>query len=56
MKVLLLDMTHGGQILAPLFENEGDDVTVCDVYGIASEAMLGSLKEIGARVCVGNPP
>ncbi len=56
MKVLLLDMTHGGQILAPLFKKEGYEVTVCDVYRIASQEMLESLKGMGAEVCVGNPP
>ena len=30
MKVLLLDMTHGGQILAPLYAAEGYEVTVAD--------------------------
>ena len=55
MKVLLLDMTHGGQILAPLFKKEGYDVTVCDVYKIAPESMLDSLRDIGAEVCVGMP-
>ncbi|MBR1452433.1 MAG: coenzyme F430 synthase [Candidatus Methanomethylophilaceae archaeon] len=55
MRVLLLDMTHGGQVLAPLFKREGHDVTVCDVYRIASQEMLESLKDIGAEVCVGKP-
>jgi hypothetical protein len=55
MKVLLLDMTHGGQILAPLFKGRGDDVTVCDVYRIAPESMLESLRSIGAHVFVGAP-
>ena len=48
-------MTHGGQVLAPLFLNEGHEVTVCDVYRIASPDMLESLKGIGAEVCVGTP-
>lgn len=55
MKALLLDMTHGGQILAPLFKDEGYDVTVCDVYKIAPESMLDSLRDIGVEVCVGKP-
>ncbi len=54
-KVLLLDMTHGGQVLAPLYMNEGYDVTVCDVYRIATQEMLDDLKEMGVKVCVGNP-
>ncbi len=40
MKVLLLDMTHGGQILAPLYKEEGNEVYVCDVYRIAPAEML----------------
>jgi len=48
-------MTHGGQVLAPLFKREGHDVTVCDVYRIASQEMLESLKDMGAEVCVGKP-
>ena len=55
MKVLLLDMTHGGQVLAPLFKNEGNEVTVADVYKIAPPEMLESLKAQGIEVCVGNP-
>lgn len=55
MKVLLLDMTHGGQVLAPLFLKEGDEVTVADVYRIAPPEMLESLEGMGAKVCVGNP-
>ncbi|MBR6214615.1 MAG: coenzyme F430 synthase [Candidatus Methanomethylophilaceae archaeon] len=55
MKVLLLDMTHGGQVLAPLFKNEGNEVTVADVYKIAPPEMLEHLREIGAEVCIGNP-
>ncbi|MBO7351316.1 MAG: coenzyme F430 synthase [Candidatus Methanomethylophilaceae archaeon] len=55
MKVLLLDMTHGGQVLAPLFKNEGNEVTVADVYKIAPPEMLQSLKDLGIEVCVGNP-
>ncbi len=55
MKVLLLDMTHGGQILAPLFKAEGCDVYVCDVYKIAPAEMLDSLKSQGVNVTVGKP-
>ncbi|MBE6528723.1 MAG: coenzyme F430 synthase [Thermoplasmata archaeon] len=54
-KVLLLDMTHGGQILAPLYKDEGYDVTVCDVYRIAPKEMMDSLESMGIRVCTGNP-
>jgi UDP-N-acetylmuramoylalanine-D-glutamate ligase len=56
MKVLLLDMTHGGQILAPLYKEEGNEVYVCDVYRIAPAEMLDGLKAQGINVSVGNPP
>lgn len=55
MKVLLLDMTHGGQILAPLYKSEGNEVSVCDVYRIAPESMLQSLRDQGINVTVGKP-
>jgi len=55
MRVLLLDMTHGGQILAPLLKKEGNEVSVCDVYRIAPGTMLDSLKGMGIDVTVGSP-
>ena len=55
MKALLLDMTHGGQVLAPYFKNEGYDVTVADVYKIAPQSMLDDLKSKGIKVFVGKP-
>ena len=32
MRVLVLDMTHGGDLIAKRFSAEGDDVTCVDVY------------------------
>ncbi len=55
MKVLLLDMTHGGQILAPLYAAEGYEVTVADVYKVAPQSLLDSLKADGHTVFVGKP-
>ena len=55
MKALLLDMTHGGQVLAPRFKKEGYDVTVADVYRIAPDSMLEGLREQGINVFVGKP-
>ena len=55
MKVLLLDMTHGGQILAPLYASEGYEVTVADVYKVAPQSLLDSLKADGHTVFVGKP-
>ncbi|MBO7409907.1 MAG: coenzyme F430 synthase, partial [Candidatus Methanomethylophilaceae archaeon] len=50
-----MDMTHGGQVLAPYFKKEGYDVTVADVYRIAPQSMLDDLKEQGIKVFVGKP-
>ena len=55
MKILLLDMTHGGQVLAPFFLKRGDEVHVCDVYKIAPQEMLDSLSSQGVHVTVGRP-
>ena len=55
MKALLLDMTHGGQVLAPCFKREGYDVSVVDVYRIAPPAMLDGLRAQGIDVFVGKP-
>ena len=55
MKALLLDMTHGGQVLAPLYQSEGYDVSVCDVYRIAPDEMLDDLRSKGVHVTVGKP-
>ncbi len=36
MKVLLLDLTHGGEVLAREYLRRGDEVTAVDIYGTSS--------------------
>ena len=50
MKVLLLDMTHGGAILAERFVKRGDDVTCVDVYHIGTKELKDSVRAMGVRV------
>ena len=50
MKVLILDMTHGGAILAKRFIDRGDDVTCVDVYRIGTQELKDSVRAMGARV------
>lgn len=50
MKVLIMDMTHGGAILAEKFIERGDEVTCVDVYRIAKNDLKDRLKNIGIRV------
>ena len=50
MKVLILDMTHGGAILAKRFIDRGDDVTCVDVYRIGTQELKDSVRALGARV------
>ena len=50
MKILIMDMTHGGAILAGRFIGRGDEVTCVDVYGIATEEMMKETAAKGVRV------
>ena len=50
MKVLILDMTHGGAVLAERFLKRGDEVTCVDVYHIGTKELKDSVKAMGARV------
>ena len=50
MKVLILDMTHGGAILAERFLKRGDEVTCVDVYHIGTQELKDSVRAMGARV------
>ncbi len=56
MRVLIVDLVHGGNILAQRYLSEGDEVTCCDVYHIASPAMKDDLRMSGARVLDAVPP
>ena len=50
MKVLILDMTHGGAILAERFVKRGDDVTCVDVYHIATQELKDDTEAKGVKV------
>ena len=50
MKVLILDMTHGGAVLAERFLKRGDEVTCVDVYHIGTKELKDSVRAMGARV------
>ena len=50
MRVLILDMVHGGDLLAIRHLSEGDDVTCVDVYGICPEARKEELRSMEIRV------
>lgn len=56
MRVLIVDLVHGGNILAQKYLSEGDEVTCCDVYHIASAGMKDDLRRSGARVLDAVPP
>ncbi|MDR0198777.1 MAG: coenzyme F430 synthase [Methanomassiliicoccaceae archaeon] len=51
MNILILDMTHGGDILAEEYIGRGHSVTCADVYGMATDDRIRELTEIGASVC-----
>lgn len=50
MKVLVLDMVHGGDLLARRHQAEGDDVTCVDVYGICPMERKDELAAYDIRV------
>lgn len=50
MKVLVLDTTHGGDVIARRFRAEGDDVTCVDVYRNCPEEKKAGLREDEIRV------
>lgn len=50
MRVLILDMVHGGDLLARRHLAEGDDVTCVDVYGICSQERKDELRSMEIRV------
>lgn len=51
MNILILDMTHGGDILTEEYLKRGHSVTCADVYGIATQEKKRELREMGAKVC-----
>ena len=56
MRVLIVDLVHGGNVLAQRYLSEGDEVTCCDVYHIASPEIKEDLRRSGARVLDSVPP
>ncbi|MCL2296105.1 MAG: coenzyme F430 synthase [Methanomassiliicoccaceae archaeon] len=50
MKVLILDIVHGGEILALEYAKKGYSVECVDVYGIAKEEVISELREHGISV------
>ena len=50
MRVLVLDMVHGGDLLARRHLAEGDDVTCVDVYGICPQSLKDELRSMEIRV------
>lgn len=51
MKVAVLDMTHGGDLIALRYQAEGDDVTCVDVYRNCPQDRKDALREAEVRVC-----
>jgi len=50
VRVLVLDLTHGGEVLARAYARRGDDVTAVDVYRTAPPALRSQLAEEGVAV------
>lgn len=50
MRVLVLDLTHGGEVLALAYARRGDDVTAVDVYGTARPSLVSALEAEGIEV------
>ena len=44
MKVLVLDVTHGGDVISLAYARRGDSVTAVDIYGTSSPEMHASLE------------
>ncbi len=56
MKVLVLDLVHGGEVLARTYASRGDDVTAVDVYRTSTDELRNSLIAMGVRVLETSPP
>lgn len=55
MKVLVLDMTHGGDLIAKRFSAEGDEVTCVDVYRNCPADRRQDLVDLGIGVAESTP-
>lgn len=49
MKILVLDTTHGGAVLAKRYAARGDEVTIVDVYHNAPRDLIMGLRRLGIR-------
>jgi len=49
-KVLVLDLTHGGEVLCSEYRKSGAEVTAVDIYHTATPELTGSLAAEGIRV------
>ncbi|NLI73805.1 MAG: coenzyme F430 synthase [Euryarchaeota archaeon] len=56
MKVLILDLVHGGEVLAQTYADRGDDVTAVDVYQTSTAELRNNLSTRGIRVLNSSPP
>jgi len=56
MRVLVLDLTHGGEVLARAYARRGDDVTAVDVYGTSTAELRDGLNALGVQVLRSSPP
>ena len=56
MRVLVLDLTHGGEVLARAYARRGDDVTAVDVYGTSTAELRDGLNALGVQVLRSFPP
>ncbi|AIZ56684.1 Mur ligase middle domain protein [Candidatus Methanoplasma termitum] len=50
MNILILDIVHGGEILAQEYSKRGCSVDCVDVYGKAKEDIMSDLREYGISV------
>jgi UDP-N-acetylmuramyl pentapeptide synthase len=50
MNILILDMTHGGDILAEEYFYKGHEVVLADIYHRASEERIRELTDLGVSV------
>jgi coenzyme F430 synthetase len=55
VKVLILDLTHGGEVLAESYAEKGDEVTAVDVYHNCPPATRAILLSRGIRVLDSTP-
>ena len=51
----MLDLTHGGEVLAQEYASRGDSVTAVDIYHTATAEKKGTLTTVGVRVLENAP-